>query len=62
VLRINPLPIHDDVEDSAATGNQLRLDAGVPLDRVRQTGGLGEIVSLLAVGDGDVGVGHGWSF
>jgi len=48
---INQVPIHDDVEDSAAALDQFRLDTRCLLDRVRQTGGLRGVVSLHAVGD-----------
>lgn len=48
---INQVPIHDDVKDSAAALDQLRLDTRCLLDRVRQTGGLRGVVSLHAVGD-----------
>ncbi len=45
------LVIDDDVEDPIATGGQFGLDASLTLDSGRQTGGLGQVVSLLAVGD-----------
>lgn len=54
VLGIDQLPIHGDIEDAAAALDQLRLDSRSLLDRVRQTGGVGEVVSLHAVCDRDV--------
>jgi len=43
-----------DVEHPARTGDQARLVAEGLLDRGRQTGGPWLVVSLRAVGDGDV--------
>jgi hypothetical protein len=56
---INQVPIHDDVKDSAAALDQLRLDTRCLLDRVRQTGGLGSVISLHTVRYGNV---HRFSF
>ena len=43
-----------DVKDSTAAAYEFTLDAGLVADRGRQTGGLGEIISLSAVGDADL--------
>ena len=53
----NHLSVHDDIEDPAAAFDEFRLDAGVLLDRIRQTGGLGRVVSLYAILNGNVHVG-----
>ena len=45
------------VEDSAGAFDHLRIDPELILDRLRQTGGRGVIVSLHAVFDADV---HGY--
>lgn len=42
------------VENSAVAGDELGFDVVCFLDRGRQTGGLGEVVSLGAVGDADL--------
>ena len=49
----NHLSVHDDVEDPAAALDEFRFDTGVLLDRIRQTGGLRQVVSLHAIGDGN---------
>jgi GNAT superfamily N-acetyltransferase len=54
VLRENLLPVGDDVEDATVARDDLGLQAELTLDRSRQTGGLGSIVSTDAIGDGDV--------
>ena len=41
------------VEDAARPFDQLRLHLELALDRIRQTGGCGEVVSLPTVLDGD---------
>lgn len=51
MLGVNQVSIHNDIEDSAATFDQLRLDTRCILNRVRQTGGLRGVVSLHAVSD-----------
>lgn len=43
-----------DLEDAAVALDQLRLDAELLLDRVRQTGGAGIVISAGAVLDGNV--------
>ncbi len=53
-LRENLAPVGDDVEDAAAAGDDLGLQPELTLDRSRQTGGLGPVVSTDAIGDGDV--------
>ena len=50
VLRVNRRPIDDHVEDAFVTFRQRRLDADRGLDGGRQTGGLGGVVSLRALG------------
>lgn len=42
------------VENSAVAGDELCFDVVCVLDRGRQTGGLGEVISLGAVGDADL--------
>jgi hypothetical protein len=51
VLREDHLAVGDDVEDATVTFDQLGLDAELVLQRVRQTGGSGKVVSTYAVGD-----------
>jgi len=41
-------PVHDDVEDPAVVGDEVRVDAECVLEFRRQTGGLGFVVSLRA--------------
>ena len=45
------LAIDDDVEDTAFAFDQRRIDSGCSFDRFRQTGGLGRVVSLHAIGN-----------
>ena len=59
VFRVDPLPVDGDIEDSAAPLDQFRLDSRTLLNCFRQTGGIGQVVSLHAVGDGDL---HRWAF
>ena len=47
------LAVHVNIEDAAGAFDELGLDAVGLLDRSRQTGGLGQIVSLRAILDGD---------
>ena len=56
-LTVDELAIHLDVKDSAAAGDHLDLDLELTLDGVRQTDGLGLVVSLHAVFDGNAHVG-----
>jgi len=51
LLREDQFAVEHDLELTAAAGDQLYLDAVFLLELSRQTGGLGEIVSLNAVGD-----------
>src|SRR5579871_1202003 len=53
VLREDHLPVDDDVEDAVLPLDQLRIDPRSLLDRGRQTGGLGRVVSNDAVRDLD---------
>jgi hypothetical protein len=52
LLRHHP-SIHGHLEDAAASGNQLRLDAQCLLELGRRTGGPGKVTSAVAVGDRD---------
>lgn len=54
VFRVDPLVPDEDVEDAAASADQLRVVPEPRLDLGRQTGGPGEIVSDAAVVDDDV--------
>ena len=45
------LPSTSTVKDPTRAGYEFRLNARLFLDRFRQTGGCGEIVSLSATGD-----------
>ena len=54
LLAPNLLAVHVHVEHAAGTFDHPRIDAELILDRLRQTGGRGVIVSLHAVLDGDV--------
>jgi hypothetical protein len=54
VLGEDPLPVRHDVEDAVVALDELRLDAEFLLDRGRQTGGPGQVVSAYAVGDRDL--------
>jgi hypothetical protein len=53
-LAVDEAAVGDDVEDSAAAFDELGGDACFGFDCIRQTGGLGEVVSLYAVGDGNL--------
>ncbi len=54
VLAPDARAVHLHVEDPAPSLDQFRLDAELVLDRFRQTGGLGVVVSLHAIGDADL--------
>jgi len=54
VLGEEQLAVERDVENPAAALDELRLDAERLLDRGRQTGSPGQVVSGAAVGNGDV--------
>lgn len=47
------LPVDVNVEHAAGAFDQLGIHAELFLNRSRQTGGLGKVVSLRAVFDGD---------
>ena len=51
-LGVDPVSIDLDVEDPAIALDELGLDAELVFQRGRQTGGLGQVVSACAVGDG----------
>jgi len=51
VLGEDEFSVHDDIEDSPAALDQLRLGIELFGDPGRQTGGLREVVSGYAVGD-----------
>lgn len=48
LLAVDQLAVDLDIEDAAAAFDQLAGDAELALDRIRQTGGLGLVVSLHA--------------
>jgi hypothetical protein len=54
LLREDELAVQLDVEDAAASLDQLGPRAQLLLQLVRQTGGAGQVVSSYAVLDGDV--------
>lgn len=54
VLAINELAVHLHIENSARPLNQLRFDAARLLDRGRQTGSPGQVVSLCAICNADL--------
>lgn len=56
-LTVDELAVHLDVKDSAAAGDHLDLNLELALDGIRQTDGLGLVVSLHAVFDRNVHVG-----
>jgi hypothetical protein len=53
VFGIDQSPVNDDVEDSAASFDQLRVNSRCFSNCIRQTGGLRGVVSLHAVGNAD---------
>ena len=53
-LGVNQFAVGLDVEDTAGAFDQFRFDIQLFLERIRQTGGLGVIVSHHAVFDADV--------
>jgi hypothetical protein len=57
-LRVDECAIGNDVEDPAAALDEFRFDTELPGNFGRQTGGLRQVVSDCAVGDGDA---HGVS-
>ncbi len=54
LLAVDQLAINFDVENAATALDHLDCDAELILDRVRQTGGLGRVVSLYTIFDGNV--------
>jgi hypothetical protein len=54
VLAVNEPAVNLDVEDASGPLDKRRLDVEFVLDGGRQTGGFGVVVSLHAVGNGDV--------
>ncbi len=52
-LAENDISIGRDVKNAAAAGDELGFHAELLLNRLRQTGGSREVVSLRAVGDRD---------
>ena len=56
-LAVDQLAVDFDVEDSPAALDEFGVDVELGLNRVRQTGGLGRIVSLYAILNGNVHVG-----
>lgn len=58
VFAEDELAVHGDVENPAAARDELRHNLKRILDLSRQTGGAGQVVSLLAVRDPDL---HGSS-
>ena len=57
LLAVDQLAVDFDVEDSPAALDEFDGDVEFGLDRVRQTGGLGRVVSLYAIFNGNVHVG-----
>jgi hypothetical protein len=53
VLAVDSLAIDVDIEHAAAAADEFRLDVEFILDSGRQTGGLGQVVSLYAVRNAD---------
>ena len=53
VLTPNLFAVDVNVEHAACAFDQLGIHAELLFDRCRQTGGLGEVISLCAVFDGD---------
>ena len=53
VLTPNLFAVDVNVEHAAGALDQLGINAELLLDRSRQTGGLGKIISLRAIFDGD---------
>ena len=54
LLTVDQLAIDFDVENAATALDHFDRNAELTLDRVRQTGGLGRVVSLYAILDGNV--------
>ena len=51
VFAVDQVSVGFDVENTALALDELGLDSEFVLDRFRQTGGLGQVVSLHAIGD-----------
>lgn len=58
VLAPDLFAVHMHVEDAAGALDEFGLGPELLLDRFRQTGGTGEVVSLRAILDRDI---HAWS-
>jgi hypothetical protein len=56
VFGVDQLSVHLDVEDAVVALDELGLDTNLLLDLGRQTGGLREVVSTVAVLDRDTHV------
>jgi len=54
VLAVDQVAVDLHVEDAAPAFDELGLNVELVFDRFRQTGGLGQVVSISAVSDGDV--------
>jgi len=54
VFREHQLMVHRDIENTAAAGNEFCVDAGGLFNSGSQTDRSGFVVSLRAVGDGNV--------
>lgn len=52
VLRVDQIPVDDDIENSSSAFNQFRFDTLCFTNRIRQTDGIRCVVSLDAIGDG----------
>lgn len=59
MLRVDVTAVDFDVENATLALDEFGFDAGCLLDRVRQTGGLGSVISLHTVRYGNV---HRFSF
>ncbi len=56
-LAVDQLAVDLDVKDSPAAFDEFNVDVEFGLNRIRQTGGLGRVVSLYAILNGNVHVG-----
>jgi len=54
VLAPDPRPVHVNVKHSASPGDQLRFSGKLFLNRLRQTGGSGQVVSVDAILDANI--------
>jgi hypothetical protein len=53
MLAVDQAPVQLHIKDAAGTGSQLDVGEAFPPQQIRQTGGAGQVVSNLAVGDAD---------